>query len=378
MSNIIKKLIILSLLYIKVSALTPPPPQLPVKSYVLIDGQNGHIIAEKNSDLKLPPASLTKIMSMYVIAESLANKHLHLDDVVTVSPKASKVGGSRMFLKSNEHVSVKDLIRGMMVVSGNDATTALAEHLAGSEEYFAEMMNHYAKQLQMDDSIFVTATGLPDSKHHTTARDLSKVSLKLMQAHAALSPMYHEKFFSHNNVKQTNKNKLIFKDKLISGLKTGHTSEAGYCLVAAKDIDGQSLISVVMGASSEQSRDSATQTLLNYGFRFYETQTLFQSHETINKLRVYGASEKYADLVTPQPVAITVEKGQKPQIAYTITAREIHLPTSPQTPIADLHVTKNQEKIMTVPLYSSKGLTPGGWFRRSWDSVAAFWNKKYG
>ena len=213
-----------------------------------------------------------------------------------------------------------------------------------------------------------------DAVNHRPREPLKVGSHKLMQAHPTLTPLYQEKFFSHNNVKQTNKNRLIFKDKLVSGLKTGHTSDAGYCLVAAKSIDNQNLISVVMGASSEQNRDAASQTLLNYGFRFYETRDLFKPYEKINQLRVYGGSDKYIDLLAHTPVSLTVEKGKKPRIEYTITERPITLPLNTDTPVADLHVTQNSKEVFSVPLYSSREIAQGGWFRRAWDKVAAIWN----
>ncbi len=358
--------------------LTPPPPQLQVKSYILLNADNGQVIAEKNADMKLPPASLTKIMSMYVIAESLANKHLQLNDTVTVSPNAAKTEGSRMFLKPHEHVAIKDLIKGMMVVSGNDATIALAEYLAGTEQYFATMMNHYASQLNLTNSFFVTATGLSQNKHTATARDLGTIAYRLIQSHPKLMYLYQDKYFSHNKVKQTNRNRLLFKDKNITGLKTGHTSEAGYCLVASQTIDQQNLVAVVMGAQSELSRDSATQTLLNYGNRFYSNLNLFKPGETISKLRVYGGSDKFAELQAHQLISLTIKKGEKANIEYTITQRDISLPINPDNAIADLHVLKDGKKISTYPLFSVQTIARGGAVRRSWDTVVKYWNKVYG
>lgn len=359
--------------------MTPPPPHLPVKSYVLVDANSGQFLIGKDENVKLPPASLTKIMSMYVLAESLKNNQTSIDELVTVSPHAARMEGSRMFIKPHEHVSVDKLIKGMMVVSGNDATVALAEHLAGSEDYFTTIMNHYAADIGLHNTHYETATGLPKGTQLSTALDQAKLALKLLSNHSKLKHYYSEKHFSHNGVKQTNRNRLIFKDEHISGLKTGHTSEAGYNLVAGWDNGNQHLISVVMGASSDQARDSATQTLLKYGQRFFMTKTLFPAHSDVEQLRVYGANEKFVPLQAHQDVSITVPKGTQ-EVPKTVITKlsQPELPISTSQPLAEISIYQNNQLVAKYPLYSSTELHAGGWLRRTWDSVAYRWSKLLG
>ena len=364
---------------VEAHVITPPPPHLPVKSYVLVDANSGQILIGKDENSKLPPASLTKIMSMYVLAESLNNNQAAVNELATVSPHAARMEGSRMFIKPQERISVDKLIKGMMVVSGNDATVALAEHLAGSEDYFTTIMNHYASDIGLTNTHYETATGLPSESQYSSALDQAKLALKLTTNHKKLNHYYAEKYFSHNGVKQTNRNRLIFKDKHISGLKTGHTSEAGYNLVAIWQDDHQHFITVVMGAPNELSRDSATQTLMKYGQRFFTTKKIYDAYTDIENLRVYGANEKFTPLQSHQNISITLPKGSKDKIKTLITRlKQPELPIDTTQAIADISIYKNDTFIAKYPLYSSKELHRGGWFRRSWDSIAYRWSKLFG
>ena len=273
----------------------PAAPQLGAKSYLLADFNSGQILVESNADMRVEPASITKLMTAYVVFAELSQGNLTLDELVPVSEKAWRTGGSRMFIDPQMQVSVEDLLRGMVIQSGNDASVALAEHVAGSEEAFASLMNHFAEQLGMTGTHYVNATGLPDPDHYTTARDVAVLSLATIRDFPDYYAWYSEKEFTFNNIRQHNRNTLLWRDPAIDGLKTGHTEAAGYCLAASAKRDGTRLVSAVMGAASEATRASQSQTLLNYGFRFFETVQLYQGGQELARARVWkGLSEEVA------------------------------------------------------------------------------------
>ncbi|KZZ19603.1 D-alanyl-D-alanine carboxypeptidase, partial [Oleiphilus sp. HI0080] len=256
-------------------ALIPAPPQVGASSYVLMDATTGEIIIEENANESLPPASLTKMMTAYIVESEIAQGNVSLTDEVPVSVKAWRTGGSKMFIKEGTKVLLEDLLKGVIIQSGNDASIALAEYLAGSEEAFADIMNQQAIQLGMTGSNFMNATGLPSDSHYSTAHDMALLAKAIIQHYPEQYAVYKEKYFTYNNIRQPNRNRLLWRDKSVDGLKTGHTEEAGYCLVSSAKRDDMRLISVVMGTSSEEARVKETQKLLNYGFRYYETTPLY-------------------------------------------------------------------------------------------------------
>jgi D-alanyl-D-alanine carboxypeptidase (penicillin-binding protein 5/6) len=290
--------------------LLPAPPTIPARGYFLTDFNSGHVIAEKAADERLEPASITKMMVTYIAYHELRNGNLKLEDLVTVSEKAWKAEGSRMFIEVNTKVPVAELLRGIIIQSGNDATIALAEHLAGSEQAFASIMNQYAATLGMTGSHFVNSTGLPDPEHYTTARDLATLSRALIRDFPEHYSWYKEKVFSYNNIKQYNRNRLLWRDNSVDGIKTGHTESAGYCLVASARRDDMRLISIVLGTGSEKAREQASLTLLNYGFRFYETGKLFDAGQPLVNARLWKGANDTVVLGLPSDLYLTVPRGQ--------------------------------------------------------------------
>lgn len=271
---------VLTLLTLTVQAqevIIPSPPQLAATAYLLMDADTGKVLVEHNADERLPPASLTKMMTAYIVSEEVERNRASENEMVNISVKAWQKGGSKMFVREGTEVKLMDLLRGVIIQSGNDASIALAEHIAGSEEGFAEVMNQTAAQLGMVNTQFQNSTGWPAEGHYTTARDLAVLAKAVIEDHPDHYSLYSEKYFSYNGINQANRNRLLFRDESVDGLKTGHTEEAGYCLVASAVRRDMRLISVVMGTSSENARAAETEKLLSYGFRYYQTQSIYSS-----------------------------------------------------------------------------------------------------
>ncbi len=288
----------------------PRAPDVGAKGYILVDYHSGRVLAEQNADAQMEPASITKLMTAYVVFKELKGGKLSLSDMVTVSERAWRMEGSRMFIEVGKTVSVEDLLQGMIVSSGNDATVALAEHIAGSEETFAAYMNRYATELGLTYTHFRNSTGMPHSEHVTTARDIAKLSLALINEFPEYYKWYSQKSFTYNEITQSNRNKLLWRDNSVDGLKTGHTESAGYCLVTSAEREGMRLISVVLGTKSEEARASASQALLNYGFRFFETHKLYDGGVKITDTRVWKGAQESVSLGTQQPLYITIPRGR--------------------------------------------------------------------
>ena len=274
-------------------AVAPTPPAIAANAYLLLDFSSNKVLAEKNSTVKVEPASLTKIMTMYIIDSEIKAGKIKTSDEVIISKNAWKATGTRMFVQVGTAVKVEDLIRGIIIQSGNDASVAMAEHIAGSEQVFADLMNQYAKLLGMQDSHFVNATGLPDKEHITTAQDMAILARAIIKNFPETYKLYSEKEFTYNGIKQTNRNKLLWRNSLVDGIKTGHTDSAGYCLVAAaKDSNDMRLISVVMGTKSDNSRTEEANKLLNWGFRFYETHLVRKQGDSLQEANIWGGVAK--------------------------------------------------------------------------------------
>lgn len=288
----------------------PKPPSVGAKGYLVDDFNSGQTVAEKNADQQLEPASITKLMSAYVIFSEIRNGTLALEDKVRISKKAWRTEGSRMFVEVNNQVSVADLLKGMIIQSGNDATVALAEQVAGTEEGFASLMNHHAQQLGLRNSHFVNSTGLPHKDHFTTARDIARIARALIDEFPEYYQWYSERSFTYNDITQYNRNKLLWRDESVDGLKTGHTDSAGYCLVTSAERDGMRLISVVLGTKSEEARADASQALLNYGFRFFETHKLYDSGSKLTSTRIWKGAAESVDLGLADTLHVTIPRGE--------------------------------------------------------------------
>ncbi len=346
----------------------PLPPKLQADSYLLLEPQSGQILVSHNPDQRLPSASLTKIMTAYLVFQSLAQGSLQPDDLVRISNKAWRTPGSRMFIEVNSQVSVQDLLRGLVVQSGNDAAVALAEHIAGDEANFAQLMNSQAQQLGLQNTHFTNATGLPDDDHYSTARDLAYITAATIRDYPTHYALYAEKTYAYNNISQRNRNDLLWRDASVDGVKTGHTQAAGYCLVAAAERDDMRLISVVLGADSKTQRLKESQALLNHGYRFYRTHRLYKAEQSIHQPRAwYGAAEKI--LVGPaRAVDVAIPRGQYDQLQS-----HIRMDTPLQAPIrkgqtlGTLTLTLADQTLQTIPLIALQDLPEGNLWRQAVD-----------
>lgn len=353
-----------------IQALVPQPPQLAASAYILIDAVTGKVIVEHNADDSLAPASLTKLMTAYMLDYEVEAGNVSLDDQVRISEKAWRTEGSRMFIQEGTFVSLEDLMRGIIIQSGNDASVAVAEHLAGSEEAFADLMNQHAARLGMTQSNFLNSTGLPAEGHVTTARDLAILARAIIRDYPEEYKVYAEKEFTFNKIRQPNRNKLLWRDSTVDGLKTGYTSEAGYCLVASAKKDGQRLISVVLGASSTESRAQESQKLLTYGMRFFETHVLYDAQEELTQARVWGGAQDYIDLTLEQELAVTIPRGQAKYIGATMNINpEIQMPIQKGAVLGKLIINLDEDVIAERDLIAVNAMQKGGFFKGVADSV---------
>lgn len=349
---------------------TPAAPVLNAKAYILIDVNSGKIIAEKNSEEKLPPASLTKMMTLYVISNALHNEQIHLTDSVRVSRDAWKIGGSRMFVKEGEQVTVENLLKGIIVDSGNDACVAMAEYVGGSENAFTDIMNQQAQNLGMTNSHFTDSTGLPDPGLYTTAKDLAILGRSLINDFPQYYGWYKQKWFTYNGIRQPNRNRLLWRDNRVDGLKTGHTNDAGFCLVSSAKHDKMRLLAVVLGEPNDSTRADDSEKLLNYGFRFFESHQLYSANQPITELPLYkGTTDKVAVGLTDNQF-ITIPTGQYQRLSIsTKIPSYLQAPINKGDKVGDLVVQYDNNIISTRPLYALQSVESGGFLTRAADSV---------
>ena len=350
--------------------ITPAPPTINAKAYILIDVNSGKILAEKNSEDRLPPASLTKMMTLYVVSNALHNEQIHLTDNVRISQEAWKIGGSRMFVKEGQQVSVEDLLKGIIVDSGNDACVAMAEHLGSSESGFTEIMNHQAKNLGMVNSHFTDSTGLPNVEHYTSAKDLAILGRALVNDFPQYYHWYKKKWFTYNGIRQPNRNRLLWRDNQVDGLKTGHTSEAGFCLVSSAKRDNMRLLAVVLNEPNDTARADDSERLLNYGFRFFETHALYKAGTVITELPLYKGISNKVNVGLLADQFITIPAGQYQRLSIsTKTAKFAEAPLQKGDKAGELIIKFDNNIIGTYPLYALENATKGGFFTCAKDSV---------
>ena len=348
----------------------PAPPSVSATGYLLIDTDSDRVLAAQDAEQRLEPASLTKIMTAYVVFRELHSGSIKLSDQVLVSEKAWKTPGSRMFIEVNTRVSVEDLLKGMVVQSGNDASVALAEHVAGSEEAFANLMNDHAQRLGMFDTHFVNATGLPDPEHYTTPRDVTLVSEAMIREFPELYKLYSVREFTYNDIRQKNRNELLWRDTSVDGIKTGHTAAAGYCLVASAKRDGMRLISVVMGTDSEKSRARESLALLNYGFRFFETHRLYEADDRLTRARVWMGDREQVALGLERDLFVTIPRRQYDKLeARTEIDPQLQAPLSKGQKVGEVVVELDGEVITREPLVALENIPEGGIWRTVVDTV---------
>ena len=349
---------------------TPPAPAIEATAYILQDFHTGKVLAENNADAKLAPASLTKIMTVYVVFKELSNGHLHLDDMATISEKAWKTAGSRMFIELGNQVKVEDLLKGVIIQSGNDASVALAEHVAGNEATFADMMNQHAARLGMKNSHFKNSDGLPMEDHYTSARDLAILTAALIKEFPDYYRWFSQKEFTFNQITQHNRNSLLSRDESVDGVKTGFTDEAGYCLVASALREDMRLISAVMGAKSAKARASQNQTLLNYGFRFFESHRLYEGNKPLNEARIWKGASKTLPLGLAEDLYATIPRRQYNDLKAVITVdKKITAPVKEGAKLGSVKVTLKDEVIADKDLIALKSVDKGNIFRRLYDGV---------
>ncbi len=349
-------------------AITPPPPKIAAKSYFLMDFNSGKALVEHHADERMPPASLTKIMTVYTVFRELNRGTLQLEDQVTISKKAWKAPGSRMFIEVDKKVSVEDLLKGVIIQSGNDASIALAEHIAGDENTFAELMNQHAKRLNLKNTHFVNSTGLPDPEHYSTARDLALLTRALIAEFPKYYDWFKIKEFTFNGITQHNRNRLLWRDPTVDGVKTGHTEEAGYCLVASANRDPMRLISTVMGTESENDRASASQALLNYGFRFFTTRRLLDSSKPLQEVRIYKGAVEMLPVGIDKPLYVTVPKELENTLSTQVDLDPwITAPVKKGQELGVLRVRLGKKSIDRQPVVALENVPVGGLVHRVMD-----------
>lgn len=362
----------------------PPPPALAVKSYLLLDFNSNEVIAQQASDERVEPASLTKLMTAYVVIKAIKHGQLKLTQTLPVSENAWKGGGggcggnkgSCMFIDPKSVVTVDELMHGMIAISGNDASVALAEGLAGSEQTFAQLMNQEAVRIGMKNTHFVNATGLPDPQHYTTAHDLSLLASALIHDFPdEYKRLYSIKQFTYNKITQANRNRLLWLDPYVDGMKTGHTEAAGYCLIASAKRGESRLISVVLGAPSDAARATESQKLLNYGFQFYESHLVYKAGQAINTLQVWKGKENTLPATVSNDLFITLPKGDYARVKAKVTSRQpLIAPVSAGQEVGSIQFTLDDKVIDERKLVASKDIEVAGIFGRMWDSLKLLFN----
>ncbi|WP_227537429.1 D-alanyl-D-alanine carboxypeptidase family protein [Marinobacter litoralis] len=355
------------------SVLIPSAPKIAGSSWVLMDPLSGRVIMEHNSNERLPPASLTKMMTAYIVERELDEGRISMQDAVPISVNAWRTEGSRTFLREGTTATVHDLLKGVIIQSGNDASVALAEFIAGSEEAFVDIMNQQAQLLGMKNTNFRNATGLPAQDHFSTAYDLALLARAIIQDYPENYPIYAEKHFTYNNIRQPNRNALLWRDDSVDGLKTGHTEEAGYCLVASAKRNNTRLIASVMGTSSSAARAQEVQKMLNYGFRYYETERLFRAGQELMAADVWGGVADHVSVGMAEDVYVTIPRGSRDKLQSTVDLDSvIKAPIKMGQELGQVRVQLDGETVVEQPVLALTEIEQGGLFKRLWDSIKLF------
>ncbi|MGI9302011.1 MAG: D-alanyl-D-alanine carboxypeptidase family protein [Gammaproteobacteria bacterium] len=351
----------------------PAPPAVDARSYLLIDFNSGVVLAQSNVDERVEPASITKIMTAYVVYQALKQNTISAQDEVTVSEKAWRSIGSRMFLDVGTQVSLENLLLGMIVQSGNDASVALAEHVAGTEQAFAGLMNNFARHLGMTNTNYVNATGLPDPEHYTTARDIATLTRALIRDFAEQYGRYSIKEFTYNGISQHNRNKLLWRDNGVDGVKTGYTESAGYCLVTSAARNHMRLIAVVLGAASEDARAAHNQALLNYGYQFYETHQLYSAAKPLSNSRVWKGDVDTLDVGLANDLYVTIPRGRYKSLSAALElSKLLEAPIDKGQRLGTVRVMIGDKSLTDAPLVALQTVSEGGMLRVLMDSVLQY------
>ncbi|MFT4651088.1 MAG: D-alanyl-D-alanine carboxypeptidase (penicillin-binding protein 5/6) [Polaribacter sp.] len=348
----------------------PDAPSLKADSFYLIDFDSGRVLAEKNAEKRVEPASITKLMTAYLVDKAIADGDISLDEMVTISEKAWRMKGSKMFIEVGKEVSVESLLKGLVIQSGNDASVALAEHLAGTESAFAGYMNHQAKLLGMVNTQFKNATGWPAEGHYSTAKDIAILAIAIIRDYPETYAYYKEREYTFNGILQYNRNRLLWRDETVDGVKTGHTEAAGYCLVSSAKRDDMRLVSVLLGAKSDKARTQHSRSLLNYGFRFYETHKLYEAGEVLKSTRVWYGDQKQVSTGVAKDIHITIPRGRYQSLHATMDIEsEISAPIKSGQLLGKVTVELGGEQLASEHLVAIHAVNEGGFFDRAMDSI---------
>ena len=375
-------LIIVSIAFSTISSaqkMRPAAPEIAAKAWILIDANTGTVLLESNADKQLPPASLAKMMTTYLVSNEIEEGRLTEETEVLISDNAwllggAKTDGSTMFLSPRSRVTVLDLMHGVIIQSGNDAAIALAEHVAGGEHAFADLMNQQAELLGMTNTQYMNSTGLPAEGMFTSARDLSKIARAIIRDHPKYYEIYSQKYFEHNNINQPNRNRLLWRDKSVDGLKTGRTQEAGYCLVSSAKRRDMRLIAVVLGATNDESRARESQRLLSYGFRYFDTQVVYSAGDIIKaNAKLWYGEEEFLNLTIADDVVLTFPRGSEKILKAEVTLSDvIAAPIVTGQVLGNLQVSLNEALLVDVPLVAEKDIAESGLFERLFDWIILF------
>jgi D-alanyl-D-alanine carboxypeptidase (penicillin-binding protein 5/6) len=361
------------------TSLIPAEPQIAAKAYLVIDADTGTVIAARSENTRFAPASLTKMMTAYILEYELSKGNVGEEDLVLVSEKAWRTQGSRMFIREGTQVRLGDLMKGIVIQSGNDASVAAAEHIAGSEAAFADLMNQHARLLGMKNTNFLNATGLPGEGHISSAFDLAILAKAIIQDFPEHYGMYSEKYFTYNKIRQPNRNKLLWRDKTVDGLKTGYTDAAGYCLVASAKRDGMRLISVVLGTKDEEARARESQKLLSYAFRYYRTHKLYENDAVLNTAKVWSGTRDQLRMGVTESLSVTIPRGQADKLQATMDIdRVITAPIAKGQELGKVRVTLEGELVTEVPLVSMDAIPEAGLLKRIWHAILLFFTSLIG
>ena len=361
-------LLLLVLPALAFAQMTPPP--VAARAWLLLDVGSGQVLTAEQPDQRIEPASLTKLMTAYLAFSAVKNKTLTLDQTIPVSPKAWKVPGSKMFIEPQTPVTVKELLHGMIIQSGNDACVALAEAIAGSEEAFAQLMNKEAARLGLKNTHFENATGLPHPSHLTTVRDLSVLAAAIIRDFPEFYPIYSIKEYTYNKIKQPNRNRLLFLDPTVDGIKTGHTDSAGYCLIASAKRNDRRLVSVVVGTTSDSVRAQESQKLLNWGYLAFDTVKVYTANQAVNEFRVWKGSENAVKAGFLNDFVLSLPKGDAQKLkADVVSQQPLLAPLAKGQPIGTLQLSLDGKPIGSYPIVALDEVPEAGWFGRMWDAI---------
>ena len=348
----------------------PNPPELDATSFFLVDFDSGRVLAEKNPDEAVEPASITKLMTAYLVDKAIADGDVTLDEMVTISEKAWRMKGSKMLVEVGKQVSVEDLLKGLIIQSGNDASVALAEHIGGSESAFVGYMNHQAELLGMTNTHYVNATGWPDENHYSSARDIATLTRAMIDEFPQSYRHYKEREYTFNKIRQFNRNRLLWRDDSVDGVKTGHTEAAGFCLVASAERDEMRLISVILGTSSDKSRTQSSQSLLNYGFRYFQSHKLYRADEVLQTARIWYGDQEQVSLGVGKDIFITIPRGRYRDLDASMEIdSEIAAPITRGQTLGQVNIKLDDELILSEPIVAMQPVDEGSLIDWAMDSI---------